>query len=209
LGEAPLWYDECFSVFHAQKSMDGIKQVSKWDINPPGYLIVLSPWIKIFGISEFSARLFSAIFMALAAVMLFVFSYRHYNLHTAAIGSLFFIFSDSIFFYSHEARGYAFIFFLTISSSYFLLNFLRDNKRLQLVFLGICYYLLIYTHYLTGFIILAHSIYVIIFHVKKTFWYSLSGLLTVLLLFPMRKRIFDLFEKKTGASANNTWLTES
>ncbi len=77
----PLWYDEIFSVYHAQLSYKNIINVSEWDVNPPLYLLALGTWRKAFGVSEFSVRFFSVFFMSLSAVSIYIFSAKYHTIN--------------------------------------------------------------------------------------------------------------------------------
>ena len=84
----PIWYDECFSIFHSQADFDEIITVSMWDINPPFFNLYLHIWIKLFGISELSMRLVPAIFSALTGGVLFLFLKRYVELRAAITASV-------------------------------------------------------------------------------------------------------------------------
>ncbi|MGQ0549157.1 MAG: glycosyltransferase family 39 protein [Armatimonadota bacterium] len=57
IGDRSLWFDEAFSAFAANRSLGEVIAFSKWgDPHPPLYYLVLSGWIKMFGIGEAALR---------------------------------------------------------------------------------------------------------------------------------------------------------
>jgi hypothetical protein len=148
-----FWYDETFGLWYSQQDWGLIKHTSEWDLNPPLYYYFLWIWRNLFGISEFSIRFSSVLFSALAAGMIFIFSAKFFNRTTAFLATLIFSASTNILFFAHEARCYSIVLFLALCSSWLFLNLLQKKNIASLILLGITNFLLIYTHYLTGFIL--------------------------------------------------------
>src|SRR4051812_43267626 len=73
LNAQPIWFDESISVKTSLLHFGHIKHVSEWDNNPPFYYYCLWIWTKVFGISEFSVRSLSVLFLSLSASFLFSF----------------------------------------------------------------------------------------------------------------------------------------
>jgi mannosyltransferase len=62
LTHLPLWLDEAYSVFGAEKSLDFIWRILPgYETHPPLYTTILHGWIALFGSSTFSVRLFGAL----------------------------------------------------------------------------------------------------------------------------------------------------
>lgn len=162
-----FWYDETFGLYYSQQDWGLIKHTSEWDLNPPLYYYFLWIWRNLFGISEFAIRFSSVLFSSLAGGILYIFSLKNFNKTTALIALLIYTSSNEIFFYSHEARCYSILFFLTLSSSYFYFNLIEKKGISSIVLLGIFNFFLIYTHYLTGLILAFQALLVLIFYNKQ------------------------------------------
>ncbi|MHB8260157.1 MAG: glycosyltransferase family 39 protein [Bacteroidia bacterium] len=164
-----FWYDETFGLHYSLQDWGLIKHTSEWDLNAPLYYYFLWLWRHFFGISEYAIRFSSVLFSAFSAGMLYVFSYKFFNKTTALIALLIYTSSNEIFFYSHEARCYSILFFLTLSSSYFYFNLLEKKSVSSIILLGIINFLLVYTHYITGLILVFQVLLLLIFYNKAVF----------------------------------------
>ena len=153
LGLSSFWYDEIVSVESASLDFGHIKHVSEWDNNPPFYYYCLSVWIKLFNDSEFCVRLLSVIFSSLSAGVIFLLANKFFNKITAIVVSFLYLSSNFLYFYSHEARAYTLISLLVLVSSYLFLNFRENNSWKHLIFLGIINFLITYTHYIAGLVV--------------------------------------------------------
>lgn len=186
LSFSSFWYDEIISVQSASLDFGHIKHVSEWDKNPPFYYYCLSVWIKLFTNSEFCVRLLSVIFSSLAAGVLFLFSNKYFNKRTAIIVSFLYLSSNALFFYAHEARAYSLVVLLALLSTYTFFE-LKDKPTLKtILLLGLLNFLLIYTHYISGFVILFQCILVLVFFNKKAKLNFLYGLLVMLFFVVLR-----------------------
>ena len=187
-----FWYDEIISVQSASLDFGHIKHVSEWDKNPPFYYYCLSVWIKLFNDSEFCVRLLSVIFSALAGGILFVFSNKHFNKTTAIVVSFLYLSSNILFFYSHEARAYSLAVLLALLSSYLFFELKNKPTAKIWLMLGLINFLLIYTHYITGFVILFQLFFVTFSFnktSKKSYLYSSLIVLFLVILRFTKKQI--------------------
>lgn len=57
-----FWRDEAFTYFLAKENVFKITSLTAKDFNPPLYYLIIHFWMKIFGTSEITLRLFSLIF---------------------------------------------------------------------------------------------------------------------------------------------------
>jgi mannosyltransferase len=62
LGSGSLWYDETVSVHLAGKALAALVAHTARDIHPPGYYLLLHPWLRLAGESEFAAAFLSLFF---------------------------------------------------------------------------------------------------------------------------------------------------
>ena len=177
-----FWYDETFGLYYSLQDWGLIKHTSEWDINAPLYYYFLWIWRNLFGISEYAIRFSSVLFSSLAAVMLFVLSIKYTNRTTAFLSLLLFTVSNEMFFFAHEARVYSIVLFLALCSTYFYFNLLNKKSAASIIFLGIVNFLLIYAHYLTGFILVFQVLILILFFNKSFFkQISIAYAITILL----------------------------
>jgi uncharacterized membrane protein len=102
-----LWYDETYSVFHAQQNFSHSIGLASQDQNPPFYNLILAVWVKIFGISEFVVRFLSVLLSSVTGAYLYFFAKKHFNGYTAIFASVIFLVSEPFLIYSHEVRSYA------------------------------------------------------------------------------------------------------
>lgn len=155
--------DEAANLWYYQQGPSAVIARSLNDVNPPVYGLLICGWIKAFGISEFSTRLFSVLVLALAGYILFILSYRISGLRAALISSVLFLLSDYLFFYSHAARPYALLCFEIICSYYVFYNYIKSPKFWLWLCLLIMNVLLLFTHPTTVFQLMTQGILVIIF----------------------------------------------
>lgn len=154
ISDSSIWQDEAYTITESLKSVPQIIKDSSVDQNPPLYFILIHFWVKIFGISEFGVRSFSVFFNALATIALFLFAKKHFNAATAVIASILFSFSKLQIYFSLEARSYELVAFLTIFSFNLFLNLLQKPSYKSGISLGVINALLIYSHFITGFIVI-------------------------------------------------------
>lgn len=210
LSFSSLWYDEIISVQSASLDFGHIKHVSEWDNNPPFYFYCLSVWIKLFNDSVFNIRLLSVIFSSLAAGFVFILANNYFNRITAIVSSILFLSSDILFFYSHEARAYSLILLLSLISTYYYFKFKETANLKYVVLLGIFNFLLVYTHYISGIIIVFQSILMLIYfeqRKKKLFIYSLLISIGFALLRFTKKQF--LLIVAFNSSQKTFWLKKS
>ncbi len=187
LPEESLYGDEAYSIFQAQKNLHELRDIFLYDQNAPFYLIALHFWFKIAGVSALSAKGFSVLFSVFSAIVFFLFAKRFVNHQAAIIVSVLFLLSNAQLFYSHEARTYALIQFLCITSFYAYFSVLNDPKIKALLALFFINSLLIYSHYLTIFIFVTQFFCSFLFvkeNLKGFRYYVFSQILTLLAFLP-------------------------
>ena len=184
LGFSSFWYDEIVSVESAWLNFGHIKHVSEWDNNPPFYYYCLSVWIKLFNDSEYCVRLLSVIFSSLSAGVIFLIANKFFNKTTAIVVSFLYLSNNFLYFYSHEARAYALIGLLVLVSSYFFLNFKEKNTWKHICILGLVNFLIVYTHYIAGLVLVFEVLFMLFYFDKKQkIKFSYSILLSILFIF--------------------------
>lgn len=155
LGHHDLWYDEAGTLSYAQYPW------GNW--NAPLYWILLHYWIKIFGISEFSLRLPSAVFSFLSVIIVFILGKELFDKKTGIIASFFMGLSPFHLWYAQEARDYSMVLFFGLLSSWLLYKSLKVNKKNLWLFFVLASIVGFYTNYFYIFLFLAQFLYTIFF----------------------------------------------
>ncbi|MCX7841278.1 MAG: hypothetical protein N2559_17720, partial [Anaerolineae bacterium] len=76
LGARPLWYDEAFSVFLAERDWASIVRGTAVDVQPPLYYFLLHVWLAL-GENVFVMRFLSVAFSMLVVALVYVLSLIH------------------------------------------------------------------------------------------------------------------------------------
>jgi uncharacterized membrane protein len=205
-----FWYDEIVSVESAWLNFGHIKHVSEWDNNPPFYYYCLSVWIKLFNDSEFCVRLLSVIFSSLSAGVIFLIANKFFNKTTAIVVSFLYLSNNFLYFYSHEARAYALVGLLVLVSSYFFLNFKEKNTWKHICILGLVNFLIVYTHYIAGLVLVFEVLFMLFYFDKKQkikFSYSLLITILLILIRFTKKQFLLIFAFNSPGSV--FWLKKS
>jgi len=206
--------DEPFSVYHAQMSVcEIIKEITKGN-NPPLFELLLHYWINIFGISEYSVRFLPALCSALAGILVFGIGKKNHSFSLGITAFLLFTFSDAVTLYAHTARAYSLLLFLCCLGFYLVLELLKSPSILRLLSLGAVNALMIYTHYMSPFILFAQGLTVLL-SVKpkeKAFLFFLYSVgLTIVFSLPLMsvflRQVITSSVQGTWVKAPSGWLS--
>ncbi len=204
----PVDLDEPFSIFYAQQDLNEMFKIFVGENNPPLHFVLLHFWVKMFGISAFSVRSLSLLFSVLTIPVLFKFSLKLTSKRLAIFTVSLFIFSSLMHFHAIEARTYALFVFIVSFSFYELYKILFERQKAFLLF-AILNALMLYTHYLSGYIIGVQFILIIIFY-KRFFeenkWWAIKSYVLSTLLFAPGLYLFYLRLKHF--STQGTWVPE-
>lgn len=135
----------------------------------PVYYFTLEYWSRIFGISEFSLRIYSALFGILAVIFIFLLAKEIFNEKNAILSSFLLAISIPAIEFSQEARPYSLYLFLGAASTFYLVKSFRTNKNLHWSLYSIFTLLGLYTHYIFELLVIVHLAYALfeLFIVKK------------------------------------------
>src|SRR5205085_742609 len=114
LGSDSVWLDEAYSIQISHKSLPEIVEETSKDVHPPLYYFALHYWIKLFGDSEFYARLLSALFGTLAILVIYFVGALLFDRATGLLASLLVALSPFNIAFSQEARMYTLFTLLAI-----------------------------------------------------------------------------------------------
>jgi hypothetical protein len=163
-----FWNDEGNAARAAERSISLILDAARGDIHPPGYYLLLHFWRAVAGETEFALRVLSAWAGILTVAVTCALGHR---LGGKAIGlgaALLAALSPLAVYYAQEARMYALLGLLSVSSTYFL--YLTTKTWIERGSLGrprpgpaLAYVLTsaagLYTHYAFPFVLIAHNVF--------------------------------------------------
>lgn len=206
LTSAPIALDEPFSIFHSQQTLAELFELFPKENNPPLHYLVLHFVIQLFGIEAWSVRLPSLILSCLTAALLFRSGERHFGRITGVAAAAMFTVCNFHIYHAHEARTYSLFIFLTVLA---LDRFLRlahePAKTSNYIWLGVWNALLIYSHFLGFWVLLAQGASFFLLRRKGTIWWrlGLSWTGTGLLYLPY---LFVLLARVGNYSSVGTWM---
>ena len=180
-----LWWDEAISVVYAMSS-DFWWFVTKYpigDFHPPGYFALLWVWGHLFGFSEISVRLPSLIFGLLTIYMTFLIGKELFSKKVGLLAALFLTVAPLHIYYSQEARMYSLAAFAVASATFFLIKLIKEEKWGRVGYV-LSIGLLLYSDYLTYFILPVHIMFIFIFHRKILKLYILNLIIGFIFIIP-------------------------
>lgn len=207
LNSESIWHDEAVNVTIAQKGFsEMVSGIITYDNHPPLYYILLHFWMRLFGSSELSTRLLSAIFGILSIYMVYKVGEVSFGERVGLIAAFLLALFQFHIRYSQEARGYTLLLFLTITSFFFLLKALTRGELKYFAYYSFINILLIYTHPYGLFILMAQNVYFLLTWTKhKTLfrkWLAALGI-TITAFLPW----ILVFIKQFKGAGQSMWPT--
>ncbi len=145
LGSAPLWEadEQTYSqwAFHMFKTGDYVTpwafgDLLLWIGKPPLFMWLVSLAYQIFGVTNFAARFWSAVFGTLSLVLVFYLGKKLYNLHVGFISAFVLgTFTTFYVFARHSMLDISIVFFI-LTSIYFLLSSEKAENTNKYISLG-------------------------------------------------------------------------
>jgi len=157
-----FWRDEAFTYALAKENLLNIFLFTAKDFNPPLYYLIIHFWIKVFGPSEISLRLFSLIcYWGLVYTgFLFLSNIFKFSTKKSFFYLIFFILNPLFIYYAFEARMYTFFALLSSLSFYFFI------QKKYIIYIGVTIAGL-YTHYFMIFVVLGQLFFFYLTNKKK------------------------------------------
>ena len=184
---APYWDDELFSV-HAAASWAGLWKIfHQYENNMSLYLIILHPWMKVFGNGELATHALSLLFAVLTLPVFYVLQRTWVNKTSAMAACILLAVSSNFVFYAVESRSYTMLVFVAVTST---LIFIRMMERPGYQ-LAICYGLLVaaavYIHYFGALFLAVHGLLLYKKHFTRphVLAYILAGAVIAISLSPL------------------------
>ncbi|MGH7749729.1 MAG: glycosyltransferase family 39 protein, partial [Candidatus Dormibacteria bacterium] len=132
------------------------------DVHPPGYLLLLHGWMRLFGTDLYLLRLPSEIAGILCVPALYLLGKALYGRRVGLIAALLGTVSPIWIWHAQEARMYPFVLLLVTLSTWLLITALRSGDRLRFAGFAVCSVLAVHTHYFAMLVLLAQVIYIVL-----------------------------------------------
>jgi len=197
IGSESIWMDEAYALREAgNRDLTSVLEAVSGppEGTPPLYFLFLHSWISIFGTSDVALRVPSAIFSTLAIIAIFFLGKEVKDERTGLVSAALLSLSMTHLVYAQEARPYGLFTFLLILSLYFYARLIKGKGGAVGYLLTTL--LMLYTHYLSFFILLFQLILYFFLERKIPFsrWISIQAI-TAFLFLP---GIFILFRQFHG-----------
>ena len=163
LGREPLWVadEQTYSqwAFHMLKTGDYITPWAFGDFliwigKPPLFIWLMSFAYQIFGVTNFAARFWSAVFGALSLVLVFHLGKKLYNLHVGFISALVLgTFTTFYVFARHAMLDVTFVFFILASIYFLFLSEKAENPNRYMALGGLFFGLAFLTKQIGAFLV--------------------------------------------------------
>ena len=158
LSSQSMWADEGFTTWFSQFSPGTQWHLLSWDTQGPIYYDLLHYWVALWGYSEASYRALSALFSVLSLGVFYLIARKLWpDRFFVTLSLALFSFSFFEVWYAKEARTYALLALLVLTSVYCAQLYLSRQSPLRLFALAAALAAALYTHnmalfYLPGFI---------------------------------------------------------
>ena len=162
-----IWIDEAFTKALVKHSFGEITGLIKNDFHPPLYFYALKIFVTIFGISDFTIRLFSVLGVIATLFIGYSVGQKVFEKSGALYFCLLLISLPMLAEYAHEARMYTWGAFAVTGVFLYAVIFLTSNKRRDLFLLILFSILAAYIHYYALLAAFWGNVFVFIFLVIK------------------------------------------
>lgn len=162
LATKPFWFDECFSAELARFDWSNFAHLLWWrEANMSLYYVLLRAWlgmVPVSGQSEFFIRGLSVVIAAATLPAIYWLANLLYDRRVALISAALFTVNAYSVRYAQEARSYALFLLLATLSSAFLVAWLRQPTRRNLLGYILFSILAVYAHFYALLLLLTHWI---------------------------------------------------
>lgn len=203
-----LWFDEVFSVHAARHSWaEMFKFVAADIIHPPLFYAVLKIWIGLGGESLLWLRHLSVL-LATATIAPFFFLCRELNLKPKERNLAFTLIAVSGFLvkYTQEVRMYSLLLFLSVTSIWLFVRFVRNSRLRSLAALTVCNLLLVYTHYYGWLLVFSQACVLLMWYRKSFSRFLLSAAVLIFMYVPWIYAVATFREPARGLAQNIGWI---
>lgn len=181
-----FWGDEAWTAVISQLSLPEIIQVTGQDFHPPFYYLLVHGFIQFFGNSEW-IRLISTLFFVLTLWPTYQLAKKLIGGATQAgkavarVGTVLVAFSPILFIYAFEARSYALLTLMSVTTTFFFWQAIQEKKIKWWFLYAALAGVGVYTHYYLWFILASHGFFWLAMK-RDQFWRVFTSYLAVLLI---------------------------
>lgn len=163
-----LWFDEAYSIHLSKMNLWDLVRNTAEDVHPPLYYITLNLWEYVFGESETSSRMLSALFNVLTVYVIYRISAYLYDKKTGLIAAFLLAISPFHIYYSQEARMYALLGMLSILSIYSFIKLATEINNSGWRNYVLFSVLMLYTHVYGFWILCFETLFILVlFYLKR------------------------------------------
>ncbi len=159
------WLDELYSADFAnpEKSIGAMFQQLKYDPHPPLYTMLLRIAYQLFGYTEFTGRVLSAVLGCLTVLAVYFLGKELFNKYIGLYAA--FIASTNYFliFYSQETRSYSLLCLFSVFSTLFFSKVLAKQTKKNILLYWGSTIILMHTHYI-GFFLIAGQVFFLFYY---------------------------------------------
>ncbi len=193
LGNRGFWLDETLSATFSQGGFSTLLQTLRREIDMALYFVLLHFWMML-GNSEFVIRAMSVVFSVLTIPFTYALGSRLFGRNAGLIAGGLLAFNAYHIRYAQEARSYALVVLLATLATWLLVRNLQQPQKALWGLYGICLALMVYSHLLSGLLIVVTHYVAIYFLPPRTIpWKGLLRstawlgclLVPMAILFPM------------------------
>lgn len=131
LGDSAIWWDEAWSIWVSQQPFEQTTHLTASDVHPPLYQWALHVWVRLAGISAFSARYLSLITGLLTIATTYAIAKRLGGKYAGLTALILTAISPFFIHWSQEARMYAQAGLFTALTVYAYLRVRDDWRQMQ------------------------------------------------------------------------------
>lgn len=142
-----VWYDELSSTRVVLGSVRALMFVIATDAHPPFYAVVMFVWIRVFGDSEISIRIFPMICGLLTIVLTARLAVAYGGPRAGPVAAFILAISPPHIWYSQEARQYSFLLLLVTSCTWAFHRIRQSHETRWYVAYAIAALCMVLTHY--------------------------------------------------------------
>ncbi|MEO1165890.1 MAG: glycosyltransferase family 39 protein, partial [Chloroflexota bacterium] len=174
-----FWLDEAYSAWVVRDDMrlpDTPRQLARFvlnsweqtfsavraDVHPPLYYFLLDTWALFTGDSDFVLRYLSALLGLPALAGLYALTKRWFDMQTALLAVLFLGTAGFFIYYTREARMYSLYLSMAILATWGYTRWWHRPSLKNSILYSVFGVLLLYTHYTSFTILLAHALHQVI-----------------------------------------------
>lgn len=182
LGARPIWYDEAFSVFLAERDWVSIVRGTAVDVQPPLYYFLLHVWLAL-GENLFAMRFLSVVLSMLVVILVYALARRWFTERVACLAMFFTALAPFQIYHAQELRMYALFALGTLLYAYGISLQLAHSsiprlpsfvlRPLSFIILGAL--IALYAHTLAALTLVAANVYLLL----TRQWRAQRHLLTV------------------------------